>query len=77
MAGKLCDQKPDCSNIQKSLEDAIFTEDKWLHCPSLPNKFWCHDDEEPRVDVVLLMLPEYIPREEMQEPSEDDENGVE
>lgn len=63
-SGKLCAAKPDCSNIQKSLEDALFIEDKFLHSPAVANKFWCPVDEEPRLDVFLLILPEAIPKEE-------------
>ncbi len=74
MAGKLCDQKPDCSNIQKAVEDAIFTEDKWLHCPGVPNKFWAHEDEDPRLDVFLLMVPEKLPYETKEEADCDAES---
>jgi hypothetical protein len=80
LAGKLCDQKPDCSNIQKSLEDAIFTEDKWLHCPAVANKFWAHEDESPRIDVYLLMTPEKIPYETKEEAdcvTEEEEDALE
>jgi len=73
--GTLCDQKPDCSNIQKAVEDAIFTEDKWLHCPGVPNKFWAHEDEEERLDVFLLMLPDKIPYETKEEADCVTENG--
>lgn len=56
-AGKIHRQKPDSDNITKAVKDALFDEDKFLSGDTC-EKFWCHEDEAPRVDVFLCMNPD-------------------
>jgi Holliday junction resolvase RusA-like endonuclease len=56
LAGTLHQQTPDTDNIGKGIKDSLLEEDKTI-CVDLYFKFWCHEDEEPRVDVFILRLP--------------------
>jgi len=56
LAGTLHQQKPDTDNIGKGIKDSLFADDKEI-CVDFYFKFWCHADEEPRVDVFILRMP--------------------
>lgn len=75
LAGTIQRGKPDSDNITKATKDALFGEDKYISGDTT-EKMWCHDDEEPRIDVFLLVSPEPLPTDEAECVTPEDEDGV-
>jgi len=78
LAGSIHQAKPDSDNITKAVKDALFGEDKYVSGEGV-QKFWCYDDEEPRIDIYLIILADAkaIDKEEADCLSEGSEPSVE
>jgi len=54
-----CTNKPDCTNILKSVEDGMknicFKDDQWV-VKQCVNKYWCFNKKEERVVVYVKSL---------------------
>ena len=53
LEGMLCIVKPDVDNCIKGFADALFDNDERIRIMQCM-KYWCYDDEEPRVDIFLI-----------------------